>query len=86
MTARRCDRLRLAASSSFSAAEIALLDQLLAALRRGADVRLLVRTPEARAIMRKVEAMKLTLVRQHVKRDAAIDELGKPDPARERGR
>lgn len=61
--------VRLAASTSFSAAEVEVLDKLLACLRRGGDARILARSPELGLIARKVETMKQTIERQRVRRE-----------------
>lgn len=62
--------VRLAASTSFSEAEIHALDELLSKLRRGADVRQILRSPAIANVMKKVETMKQTLERQRERREA----------------
>lgn len=79
---RRCDIVRLAASTSFTAREVDLLDQILAATRRGGDVRMLAKSPEAGAIARKLQVMKASIERQRARRAEHAAELGQPDPNR----
>lgn len=68
--ARRWKNTRLAASTSFKPEEVAFLDQVLAKLRGGQDVRGYARRPELAAIARKVESMKKALDRQRERRAA----------------
>lgn len=68
--------MRLAASTSFSEKEIAALEELIAKLLRGADLRTVARSAEVASIARKVISMKATLRRQRERR-AAI-QLVKP--------
>jgi len=59
-----------------------LLDQLLAGTRRGSDVRLLAKSPEAAAIARKVQTMKQSIERAGARREEHAAELGTRDPNR----
>lgn len=63
--------MRLAASTSFSAAEVEVLDSILMGLLRGGDVSRLAKTPEAHNILRKVGAMKNTILRKREARRVA---------------
>jgi hypothetical protein len=80
--ARRCDHLRLAASTSFSADEIGALDQLIRALLRGGDVKNLRSHEAVHVLARKVSAMKRSIERQKKRRGLHEASLGRPDPAR----
>lgn len=74
--------IRLAASTSFTAEEIAALDALLAALRRNADVRVLSRSPQLQSVARKVVTMKAALVRQRERRAAKAEARTDEEPGR----
>lgn len=65
---RRERVVRVAASMSFTPAEVAALDALTKTLLRGGDARQHARSPELRSVMRKVEVMKAALDRQREKR------------------
>lgn len=62
--------VRLAASTSFTADEVLLLDTMFSAMRRGSDVRTLYRSPVLSGIERKVLTMKATIERQRERRAA----------------
>jgi len=61
---------RLAASQSFTAAEIEWMDQLFRTILRGGDVAVIARArPEVRAnLTKKIQIMKRTLERQRARR------------------
>jgi len=61
------------ASTSFREREIDWLDQVLAALRRGASASVLMRSPEATSVARKVQSMQRSLERN---REAHSEEPG----------
>lgn len=65
---RRCDAMRVVAGMSFSAEEVAALDELLAAMRRGADVRLMGRSPIVAALARKVASAKTAIATTKARR------------------
>lgn len=79
-TARRCDRVRLSASTSFNEEQIAGLDELVRLILRGADMRVFARKPIVAVLAKRVSVMKATIARQREERDRA--ELGAPDPHR----
>jgi hypothetical protein len=62
--------LRLAASTSFTEPEVLALDELFRALRRGSDVRQMLRAPAMSGVQRKVQTMLGTLDRQRERRNA----------------
>ena len=78
--ARRCDRVRLAASTSFTEREVLVLDEILSKLLRGAGLREIGPSPQITNIVRKIQKMKLTIGRQRERRRK--QPLGAPDPVR----
>jgi len=68
---RRCDVVRLAASQSFGAEEVALLDQIVKTLLRGGDARNLRRAAPFANLARKVQKMSETIERQRAVRATA---------------
>lgn len=49
---------RLAASQSFTLEEVSWLEQLIKILLRGGDARIVMRAPEARGMLHKIQVMK----------------------------
>jgi hypothetical protein len=79
---RRCDHVRLAASTSFSADEVSAIDMLIRTLLRGGSIKHLSAHPAVHALARKVESMKRSIARQKKRRETHEASLGRPDPAR----
>jgi hypothetical protein len=62
--------LRIAASTSFTEAEVQGIDELFRAMRRGADTRLMARSPVLANVQRKVQTMVAAIARQKERRAA----------------
>lgn len=76
MSRRSLADVKLAASTSFTPAELDALDELLGVVRRGGDARVIVRAPSFGDIARKVLAMRHTVERQRVRRAEIVASRG----------
>ena len=78
--ARRCDRARLSASTSFSGSEVEQLDEIVRLILRGADLRIIARSPIVATLARRVATMKARIATLREARKSL--DLGAPDPNR----
>ena len=81
---RRCDRIRLSASQSFTPSEIDALYEVLSGILVGRDMRFIGRSPVVSKLAKKAIAMRATVARKRVLREDLASEIGRPDPARVR--
>jgi len=84
--ARRCDKIRLAASTSFTPEEIWLLNTILSRVEASNNSKRLVNTVEFRSVTRKVLAMKKRIDTIRALRAALAAEMGEYDPNRDHER
>lgn len=65
--------VRLAASTSFTAREVGALDELLRAVRRGADGKQIAKSPEIASVQRKLLVMQASIERNRARRYAITE-------------
>lgn len=79
---RRCDRIRLSASQSFTEAEVNALSELLVTVLAGRDARVIARSPVIVRLAQKTHRMRASVAKRRALREDLAAEFGQPDPQR----